>query len=52
MLDAEEAVKRRYITNMSREILKAYIRSKNDTLSKSDYTAPSSRPGEYEIYRV
>lgn len=52
LLDAEEAVNRRDITNMSREILRSYIRSKNDTLSKSDYTAPSSLPGEYEIYGV
>lgn len=40
------------ITNMSREILKAYINDKNNELSKSDYIAPSANADQYEIYGV
>lgn len=50
LIDAAEAIKRDDITNMSREILKAYIINKDNSLSKSDYVAPSSKAEEYEIY--
>lgn len=52
LLRAEDAVKRDDITNMSRQILKAYISSRNNELSKSDYLPHSSKADEYEIYGV
>lgn len=52
LLYANDAVKRDDITNMSREILKAYINDKNNELYKSDYIAPSANADQYEIYGV
>ncbi|MDE6658957.1 MAG: NUDIX hydrolase [Eubacterium sp.] len=52
LLDATEAIKRDDITNMSREILKAYIHNKKNTLIKSNYVPLSSNAKEYEIYGV
>lgn len=52
LLRAEDAVKRDDITNMSRQILKAYISNKNNELKKSNYVPQSSKTDEYEIYGV
>ena len=52
LLRAEDAVQNEDITNMSRQILKAYIADKNNELSKSDYVPLSSKADEYEIYGV
>lgn len=52
LLDAQEAVGRDDITNMSRAILTEYIRNKDNVLDKSDYVSPSSNPDDYEIYGV
>lgn len=52
LLHAEDAVKRDDITNMSRQILKAYIYDSNNELTKSDYIAKSFKAEEYEIYGV
>lgn len=50
LISAENAVQREDITNMSREILKAYIGNKNNVLEKSNYVAPFAQADEYEIY--
>ena len=51
MLAADEAVKRNDITNMSREVIKAYI-SNNPKLQKSDYVPSSSSEDEYAIFGI
>lgn len=51
LLSAEEAIKREDITNMSREILKAYI-EKYPKLEKSDYIAKTSNKDNYVIFGV
>ena len=52
LISAVDAVKRDDITNMSREILKAYLQSKNNVLEKSGYVPKSTNADEYEIYGV
>ena len=52
LLSAQEAVLRDDITNMSCEILNAYIRDNKNVLSKSDYVPVLSDPDKYEIYGV
>lgn len=52
LLSAEDAVRHNDITNMSREILKAYIADRNNELQKSDYVPLSFNANEYEIYGV
>lgn len=52
LLPAEEAVEREDITNMSREILRAYIADKANVLGKSDYVPRSTTADKYEIYGV
>lgn len=52
LLPAEEAVEREDITNMSREILRAYITDKANVLGKSDYVPKSTTEERYEIYGV
>ena len=52
LLPAEEAVEREDITNMSREILRAYIADKANVLGKSDYVPKSTTVERYEIYGV
>lgn len=51
LLTPEEAAKRDDITNMSREILKAYI-SKHSELSKSGYVPASTDKDNYVIFGV
>ena len=51
LLSPEEAVKRNDITNMSREIIKAYIND-NVQLAKSDYVPVSSNKDNYVIFGV
>ena len=51
LLPEEEAIIRDDITNMSREILKAYI-EKHSSLEKSDYIAKTSNKDNYVIFGV
>ena len=51
LLPAEEAIIRDDITNMSREIFKAYI-EKHSSLEKSDYIAKTSNKDNYVIFGV
>ena len=52
LLPAEEAVLREDITNMSREMLRAYIVDKENVLGKSNYVPTSTTVESYEIYGV
>lgn len=52
LLPAEEAAEREDITNMSREILRAYIADKANVLGKSSYVPRSTTADKYEIYGV
>lgn len=52
LLPTEEAVRREDITNMSREILRAYIVDKANVLGKSSYVPNSTTAESYEIYGV
>ena len=52
LIPAEEAAKRDDITNMSREILRAFIADKSNVLGKSSYVPRSSTADKYEIYGV
>lgn len=51
LLSAEKAINREDITNMSREILKAYI-EKHPKLEKSAYIAKTSNKDNYVIFGV
>jgi len=52
LISAEEAVEREDITNMSREILRAYIANKANVLGKSSYVPRLTTADKYEIYGV
>lgn len=52
LLTPEEAVERKDITNMSRAILNAYIKDRENTLKKGEYRSISLKAGEYEIFGV
>lgn len=52
LLSPEEAVSRPDITNMSREILKAYISGENSSLAKSGYVPASSDADSYAIFGI
>ena len=52
LISAKEAAERDDITNMSREILRAYIADKANVLGKSDYVPRSTTADKYEIYGV
>lgn len=52
LISAEEAAERDDITNMSREILRAYIADKANVLGKSGYVPRSATADKYEIYGV
>ncbi len=52
LLSPEEAVTRTDITNMSREILKAYISGEHSALAKSGYIPASSDADNYVIFGV
>ena len=52
LISAEEAAERDDITNMSREILRAYITDKSNVLGKSNYVPKSATADKYEIYGV
>ena len=52
LISTEDAVKRDDITNMSREILRAYIADKTNVLGKSSYVPKSATADKYEIYGV
>ncbi len=49
LLDPTEAIERPDITNMSRELLKAYI-AKQNVLLKSDYVPASSAAEDYALF--
>ena len=49
LLDTKEAIERSDITNMSRELLKAYI-AKQNTLLKSGYVPASSTAEDYALF--
>ncbi len=49
LLTACDAVKRDDITNMSRELIKAYMNNRK-SLEKSDYAPQSANADEYSIY--
>ncbi len=51
LLSVDEALSRDDLTNMSREILKAYNENKNG-LNKSDYIAKSRTADDYAIFGV
>ena len=52
LITAEEAAERDDITNMSREILRAFIADKSNVLGKSNYVPKSATADKYEIYGV
>lgn len=52
LLKPEEAVKRSDITNMSRAILNAYIKDKNNSLEKGCYNSISLKDEVFEIFGV
>lgn len=52
LISADESVKRDDITDMSREILRAFIADKANVLDKSGYVPKSSTADKYEIYGV
>lgn len=51
LLSPEEAVNRPDITNMSRALLQAYMRTGNQGLRKSDYIPPSSDAAHYVLFQ-
>ena len=51
LLPPEEAVERPDITNMSRAILKAYLKDGGEGLMRSDYIPPSSDAGHYALFQ-
>lgn len=52
LLKAEEAVNRTDITNMSREILTAYINNKDAALNKSNYVPRTTVADKYALFDV
>ncbi len=50
LLEPKEAIKRPDITNMSRELLKAYSSKLNEQY-KSDYVPATSEPNDYALFR-
>lgn len=52
LLTAEEAVKRDDITNLSREILTAYMDKNCSALEKSGYVPKSADPDNYVIFGI
>lgn len=51
LLAPEEAVERPDITNMSRAILKAYLKDGGEGLMRSDYVSPTSETGHYVLFQ-
>ena len=51
LLPPEEAVERPDITNMSRAILKAYLKDGGEGLMRSDYISPSSDAAHYTLFQ-
>ena len=51
LLALEEAVERPDITNMSRAILKAYLKDGGEGLMRSDYISPSSDAAHYTLFQ-
>ncbi len=51
LLSPEEAVERPDITNMSRAILKAYLKDGGEGLWRSDYVPASSDPSRYVLFQ-
>ena len=51
LLSPEKAVERTDITNMSRAILKAYLKDGGEGLMRSDYISPSSDAAHYTLFQ-
>lgn len=51
LLPPEEAVARPDITNMSRAILKAYLKDGGEALMRSDYISPSTDTAHYALFQ-
>ena len=51
LLSPEKAVERPDITNMSRAILKAYLKDGGEGLMRSDYISPSSDAAHYTLFQ-
>ncbi|MBQ9841639.1 MAG: NUDIX hydrolase [Clostridia bacterium] len=50
LLDIDEAINRKDITNMSRELLKIYKANKEKALTKNDYLAKDSTEQNYALF--
>lgn len=50
LLDIDEAIQRKDITNMSREILKSYKENKDKVLLKNDYLAKNTTDQNYALF--
>ena len=50
LLDIDEAINRKDITNMSRELLKIYKTNKEKALTKNDYLAKDSTEQNYALF--
>ena len=50
MLSPEEAIEREDITNMSRELLKIYLKDKNGGIQKNDYIPKSATEQDYVLF--
>ena len=47
---SEEAIEREDITNMSRELLKTYLKNKDGGLQKNDYIPKSATEQDYVLF--
>lgn len=50
LLSPEEAIEREDITNMSRELLKIYLKNKNGGIQKNDYIPKSATEQDYALF--
>lgn len=50
LLSPEDAIEREDITNMSRELLKIYLKNKNGGISKNDYIPKSATEQDYVLF--
>lgn len=50
LLSPEDAIEREDITNMSRELLKIYLKNKNGGIQKNDYIPKSATEQDYVLF--
>ena len=50
LLSPEDAIEREDITNMSRELLKIYLKNKNGGIQKNDYIPKSATERDYVLF--